>query len=82
MRITGKGQVTIPREIRQIAGLEPGVDIEFHIENGRVWLTKTAEDPEAKHAHTRKAIEALRGSATANQDLSTDEWMKMTRGDD
>ncbi|MFZ1640094.1 MAG: AbrB/MazE/SpoVT family DNA-binding domain-containing protein [Candidatus Contendobacter sp.] len=82
MRITSKGQVTIPREIRQIAGLEPGVDIEFHIENGLVWLTKTAVDPEAKHTRIRKAIEALRGSATANQDLSTDEWMRMTRGDD
>lgn len=82
MRITSKGQVTIPRAIRQSAGLEPGVDIEFHIENGRIWLTKTVEDPEAEQAHIRKAIEALRGSATANQDLSTDEWMRMTRGDD
>ncbi|MCC8998836.1 MAG: AbrB/MazE/SpoVT family DNA-binding domain-containing protein [Candidatus Contendobacter sp.] len=82
MRMTHEGQVTIPPEIRQLAGLEPGAEIEFHVENGRVWLAKIEEDPEAKRARIRKAIEALRGSATANQDLSTDEIMAMTRGED
>lgn len=81
MRITNEGQVTIPPEIRQLAGLEPGVDVEFHVENGRIWLAKASEDPEAKRVRIRKAIEALRGSATANQDLSTDDIMAMTRGE-
>ena len=82
MRVTSKGQVTIPLEIRRQAEITVGSEVEFHYENGRVWVEKKPEDPEAKRARIRAAIEALRGSATANPDLSTDDIMAMTRGDD
>jgi len=38
MRITAKGQVTIPQEVRERAGLMPGADVEFEIEAGAVRL--------------------------------------------
>lgn len=38
MRISPDGQITIPENIREKAGLLPGCDVEFHVENGRVWL--------------------------------------------
>jgi len=41
MRITAKGQVTIPQEVRQRAGLMPGTDVEFEIDAGGVRLVKT-----------------------------------------
>jgi AbrB family looped-hinge helix DNA binding protein len=44
MRITAKGQVTIPREVRERAGLIPGADVEFEIEAGAVRLIKTTRD--------------------------------------
>lgn len=40
MRITAKGQVTIPRYVRERAGLKPGTDVEFEIEAGVVRLVK------------------------------------------
>jgi AbrB family looped-hinge helix DNA binding protein len=41
MRITAKGQVTIPQEIRERAGLMPGTDVEFEIEGSVVRLVKS-----------------------------------------
>lgn len=34
MRITSKGQVTIPRAIRERLGLLPNTDVEFAVERG------------------------------------------------
>jgi AbrB family looped-hinge helix DNA binding protein len=42
MRITTKGQVTIPREVRERAGLMPGTDVTFEFEAGVVRLVKSA----------------------------------------
>lgn len=38
MRISPDGQITIPESIREKAGLLPCCDVEFHVENGSVWL--------------------------------------------
>jgi AbrB family looped-hinge helix DNA binding protein len=40
MRITSKGQVTIPREIREQCGLLPHTEVRFVVENGRVLIEK------------------------------------------
>ena len=34
MRVTSKGQVTIPQKIRDKAGLLPGTEVEFAFEDG------------------------------------------------
>ena len=39
MRITSKGQVTIPVEIREKAGLLPHTDVEFHYDGNVVTVT-------------------------------------------
>ena len=39
MRITSKGQVTIPQHIREELGLHPNTEVEFKIERGRATLT-------------------------------------------
>ena len=39
-RITSKGQVTIPKEIRDRFGLRPGTDVAFSVENGQILLHK------------------------------------------
>jgi AbrB family looped-hinge helix DNA binding protein len=49
MRITAKGQVTIPREIRERADLLPGTDVVFTLEaDGGVRLVKAG--PGARRA--------------------------------
>jgi len=39
MRITSKGQVTIPQEIREELGLHPNTEVEFTVEDGRAVLS-------------------------------------------
>lgn len=71
MRVTTKGQVTIPRNIREILGISPETEIDFVEENGRFYIVKTNE-PKA----TGK-FKKLRGIATAK--MSTNEIMSLTR---
>lgn len=42
-RITSKGQVTIPKEIRDRFGLAPGQHVEFVVEEGRVVVRKAVD---------------------------------------
>ncbi len=35
-RITSKGQITIPKEVRDHLGVEPGDALDFRVEDGRV----------------------------------------------
>lgn len=39
-KMTAKGQVTIPKEVRQRLGLRPGDELEFVEEDGRFTLRK------------------------------------------
>jgi AbrB family looped-hinge helix DNA binding protein len=75
MRITSKGQVTIPREIREALGIVPSSEVEFVREGNRVWLRK--RKPGAVRGRSRVA--RRRGRATAR--MSTEEIMRLTRGD-
>ena len=76
MRITTKGQVTIPREIREKMGLLPHSEVEFIIEGNAVYLRKE----KGAQARGKKLVEKMRGRATVR--MSTDEVMALTRGDD
>lgn len=42
MRITSKGQVTIPQDIREKHGLLPNTEVDFVVERGRVFLKHLA----------------------------------------
>ena len=82
MRLTSKGQVTIPQGIRQLAGLLPGSEVEFQFRNGQVVLEKVEVDAVAQRQRVQAAIQAVAGSATAAPALRTDDIMRMTRGED
>ncbi len=75
MRITSKGQVTIPVEIRESAGLLPNTEVEFAIERGKVVIRKAA----GSGRRGRRLTEALQGKGSVK--LSTDEIMALTRGE-
>lgn len=79
MRITERGQVTIPIEIRERAGLLPGTDVEFVLEGEAVRLVKAAG--EGKDSRGARAVRLLRGSATRPLARTTDEIMRILRGD-
>lgn len=78
MRITSKGQVTIPTEVRRKAGLLPGMEVDFVIEGNSV-LIKRSEAPKGE-TRGQRAVRLLSGSATRNIGMSTDELMKLLRG--
>ena len=82
MKLTADGQITIPEHIRQQAGLSPGSELEIRFENGRLWMEKVDTDSEMKRQKILQAMQQVEGSATANFDLSTDEVMRLTRGED
>ena len=75
MKITSKGQVTIPQELRNKLGFFPGTEVEFIPEGNSLKLTKSKTAP-GKGA---KLIEQLKSKATIR--LSTDEIMALTRGE-
>ena len=77
MRITSKGQVTIPQEIREKAGLLPNTEVEFKLANGRVTLHAVGKPK----SPGKSAVEGLRGSLK-HLNRTTDELMALTRGDD
>lgn len=72
MRVTIKGQVTIPQAIREKLAITPATEVDFVIEeDGRVYLVKRETlTPEERFA-------ALRGVATVR--MTTDEIMALTR---
>ena len=74
MRVTTKGQVTIPQEIREKLGITPAAEVDFIEEKDRVYLVKK----DIKTKRTRK-FSKLRG--IANVKMTTDEIMALTRGD-
>jgi AbrB family looped-hinge helix DNA binding protein len=76
MRITSKGQVTIPQAVREQAGLLPATDVEFVVGPDGVRIVKT---PAARRpSRGARAVAQLRRSA-GHVSMSTDEIMALTR---
>ena len=77
MRITSKGQVTIPAEIREKAGLLPETEVEFHFEGGIVSIVKAQASKKASRGSRLVALLKGRGDVQ----MTTDEIMSLTRGE-
>jgi AbrB family looped-hinge helix DNA binding protein len=74
MRITSKGQVTIPLEIREKMGFLPDTEVEFVMDGKGVCLKRI----ERQSRRSRSLIARLRGKGTVR--MTTDEIMTLTRG--
>lgn len=77
MRITAKGQVTIPVHVREQSGLLPGTEVAFVLDGRDVRIVR-AKSGKREH-RGEKVVHRLRGSASVK--LSTDEIMSLTRDD-
>ncbi|MCI0671487.1 MAG: AbrB/MazE/SpoVT family DNA-binding domain-containing protein [Myxococcaceae bacterium] len=77
MRISSKGQVTIPIEIRRTAGLLPHTEVEFVVEQVAVRIVRV--EPKRGQTRGQGIVRRLRGRATVK--MSTDEIMALSRGE-
>lgn len=73
MRVTSKGQVTIPQEVRRRLGIEPGTEVDFQVDDDIVRLVRRPGGSGAA------LVTRMRGRARVS--MSTDEIMALTRGD-
>jgi AbrB family looped-hinge helix DNA binding protein len=74
MRVTAKGQVTIPAEIRTRFGFLPDTEVEFVVHDETVQL-RSAEEPGQSRGD--RLVARLQGRATSR--MSTDEIMALSR---
>ena len=80
MRITSKGQVTIPQDIRERAGFMPNTEVDFVWDGDLVYLVKSSERGR-RPTRGQRAVAALRAHG-AGITMSTDEIMALTRGEE
>jgi AbrB family looped-hinge helix DNA binding protein len=77
-RMTSKGQVTIPKRIRDYLGLKPGSEVEFVVTNdGQIALGSREARPRPDEP---SRFDRLRGTLDLGE-ISTDEFMRLLRGD-
>jgi AbrB family looped-hinge helix DNA binding protein len=79
MRVTEKGQVTIPKEIRDRLGINPGSEVEFVPDDKGARLVLIASHA----AHDAKNFETWLRSVSGSFDtdgMTTDEYMEWLRG--
>jgi AbrB family looped-hinge helix DNA binding protein len=74
VRLTSKGQVTIPLAIRNRLGLLPNTEVEFEVVGQSVRIRKAK-----KQSRGHRIVERLRGTGTTG--MTTDEIMALTRGE-
>jgi AbrB family looped-hinge helix DNA binding protein len=75
LRITSKGQVTIPIEVRERLGLLPETEVDFIVDGETVRIQRRVDGgPGGRGA---KIVERLRGTGSIR--MTTDEILALTR---
>lgn len=74
MRVNSKGQVTIPLQIRQKAGIVPGTEVEFVDGKEGLYMQKVKDADRGP-----MLLRQMTGRGTVN--MTTDEILSLTRGD-
>lgn len=81
--VNRKGQVTIPKAVREAAGLKAGDKVEVRAEPGKVIVIEamTVAEKEARQAEILAGIEEVSRRGLF-RGFTADELMALTRGDD
>lgn len=75
MKVTTKGQVTIPLAVRERLGLLPNTEVEFVLKDGHAILRKLRRS----RRRGAKVVAHLRGRGSVS--LTTEQIMALTRGE-
>jgi AbrB family looped-hinge helix DNA binding protein len=76
MKVTSKGQITIPQAIRERCGITTGTEIDFAVRGEEVVITKKKKSEGPLDEWLRDFV------GSGDTGLTTDEIMEMTRGED
>ncbi|MGH9589260.1 MAG: AbrB/MazE/SpoVT family DNA-binding domain-containing protein [Terracidiphilus sp.] len=75
--LTQKGQVTIPKRIRDTLNLKPGHQVVFDVsEDGKIFLRKSGRKEKRRPDRFDRAV----GAARIKWNSPTDEYMELIRG--
>ncbi len=81
MRVTSKGQVTIPRDLRELAGIELNSEVIFSVEGGKLVIApkngKQELEDRGRLDRFMNALDRLEG--TGDQTIDAEALMSMTR---
>ncbi|MBB3915516.1 AbrB/MazE/SpoVT family DNA-binding domain-containing protein [Rhizobium fabae] len=81
MRVTSKGQVTIPRDLRELAGIELNSEVIFSVENGKLVLApkngKQEIEDRGRLDRFLQTVDRLQG--TGDQTIDAEKLMSLTR---
>jgi AbrB family looped-hinge helix DNA binding protein len=80
MRMTVKGQVTIPIAMREKLGLHPNSEVEFELVGDSVRVRKVKGRVKGPMSRGERMLQAMRRAPKPG--MTTDELMAMTRGED
>ena len=78
MRVTSKGQVTIPIELREKFGIMPETEVEFGYRGDQITIRK-AKLKKGKMTRGDRIVARATGKGTINRHLTTDQIMEITR---
>ena len=76
MRVSTKGQATIPKAVRERLGLRAGSEVVFIETPEGVMVRKAAS------SDGQRIVDAMLGQGVGRCEFSTEELMELTRGDD
>ncbi len=77
MKLTTKGQVTIPLNIRERLGLLPWTEVTFDVVDDSVRIRKAA----TADRRGQRLIDAMRRAPKPRRGMTTDQLMAFTRGE-
>ena len=84
MQVTEKGQVTIPKRIRDAAGVHPGSEVTFELEAGKIVISKVSTGKKIdRRAKLRAAAAKVQQSLDPRfRQMSADKIIAFLRADD
>ena len=78
MRVTSKGQVTIPKAIRETLGIEPGGEVDFIAVGNSIRLV-AANERKFDATAFRQVLDSVAGTLDLSS-TTTDDYMLWLRG--
>jgi AbrB family looped-hinge helix DNA binding protein len=74
--VTSRGQVTIPKSIREKLGLSPGAEVEFVFRDGELVVVPKLEDPEASLRKLKEDVSISKEELERMIKDSKEDWRK------